>query len=79
MHCICLHKFRFRKHLDGVDIQLLSCENKVFYDRLKTHDYQLGIGSWFADIDDPISFLEVFKFKNNGTNNTRGKINVISN
>jgi oligopeptide transport system substrate-binding protein len=55
----------------GVDIQLLSCEHKVFYDRLKNHDYQLGIGSWFADIDDPISFLEVFKFKNNGTNNTQ--------
>lgn len=55
----------------GIDIQLLSCEHKVFYDRLKNHDYQMGLGSWFADIQDPISFLEVFKYKNNGTNNTQ--------
>lgn len=55
----------------GVDIQLLSCEPKVFYDRLNNHDYQVGIGSWFADIQDPISFLEIFKYKNNGTNNTQ--------
>lgn len=55
----------------GVNVQLFSCEHKVFYDRLKNHDYQVGIGSWFADIHDPISFLEVFKHKNNGTNNTQ--------
>lgn len=55
----------------GLDIQLQSCESKVFYERLKTHDYQIGIGSWFADIRDPISFLEVFKYKDNGTNNTQ--------
>lgn len=55
----------------GIDIELQSCESKVLYDRLKKHDYQISIGSWFADILDPISFLDVFKHKDNGTNNTQ--------
>ncbi|WP_068467342.1 peptide ABC transporter substrate-binding protein [Candidatus Protochlamydia phocaeensis] len=55
----------------GIDVRLQSCESKVFFDRLKKQDYQISIGSWFADIRDPISFLDVFKFKNNGTNNTQ--------
>lgn len=59
------------KEVLGVHVDLENSEGKVYYDRLKTHDYQLGIGSWFADIRDPISFLEVFKFKENGTNNTQ--------
>jgi len=59
------------KEVLGVNVTLESSEPKVYYDRLKTHEYQLGIGSWFADIHDPISFLEIFKFKENGTNNTQ--------
>lgn len=55
----------------GVQVALQSNEPKVHYERLKTHDYQLGIGSWFADFRDPISFLEIFKLKENGTNNTQ--------
>ncbi len=59
------------KEVLGVKVDLQSSEAKVYYDRLKNHDYHLGIGSWFADIRDPISFLEVFKLKDNGTNNTQ--------
>ena len=59
------------KEVLGVNVTLQSSEPKVYYDLLKTHEYQLGIGSWFADIRDPISFLELFKFKENGTNNTQ--------
>ena len=55
----------------GVNVSLQSNEAKVYYDRLKNHDYQLGIGSWFADFHDPMSFLEIFKSKDNGTNNTQ--------
>jgi oligopeptide transport system substrate-binding protein len=33
-------------------------------------DYDLAFGSWIADFDDPINFLEVFKTKHVGTNNT---------
>ncbi len=58
------------KEVLGVQAQLHSMEAKVYYDRLKQHDYQLGVGSWFADFRDPIAFLEVFKLRNNGTNNT---------
>ncbi len=55
----------------GINVNLQSTEAKVYYDRLKSHDYQIGIGSWFADFRDPISFLEIFKLKGNGTNNTQ--------
>lgn len=59
------------KEAFGIDIQLQGCESKILFDRLKNHDYQIAFGSWFADILDPISFLDVFKHKNNGTNNTQ--------
>lgn len=55
----------------GIEVALQSNETKVYLDRLKNLDYQLGIGAWFADIRDPLSFLEIFKLKNNGTNNTQ--------
>lgn len=55
----------------GLEVQLQSCEKKVFFEHLKNHDYQIAIGNWFADFRDPISFLDVFKYKNNGTNNTQ--------
>src|SRR5262249_49759773 len=35
------------------------------------HNYQIAMGAWFADFRDPISFLEVFKYKYNSTNNTQ--------
>lgn len=55
----------------GVEVALQSNEGKVYFDQLKKHDYQIGIGSWYADFRDPISFLEIFKLKDNGTNNTQ--------
>lgn len=54
----------------GVSVDLQACESKVFYEELTSNHFQIGIGSWFADFQDPISFLEVFKYKDNGTNNT---------
>lgn len=59
------------KNLFGIHVELQSCESKVMFEKMKNLDYQIAIGSWFADFDDPISFLEVFKFKDNGTNNTQ--------
>ena len=59
------------KEAFGVNVNLQSNEPKVHYDHLKNRSYQLGIGSWFADFHDPISFLEIFKHKENGTNNTQ--------
>jgi oligopeptide transport system substrate-binding protein len=54
----------------GVNVQLQAYEGKVFFDLLNKQDYQISIGSWYADFRDPISFLDVFKYRDNGTNNT---------
>ncbi len=54
----------------GLWVELQAMESKLFYDKLKSEDYQIANGSWFADFDDPINFLEVFEAKDNGTNNT---------
>lgn len=59
------------KECFGLSVDLKSSEAKVYFSHLKDHSYQLGIGSWFADIHDPLSFLEIFKLKENGTNNTQ--------
>jgi oligopeptide transport system substrate-binding protein len=55
----------------GVDVVLEACEPKVYYSRLRNKDYQMALGSWVADFDDPENFLEVFKYKNGSTNNTQ--------
>lgn len=54
----------------GISIALESCETQVFYDRLRNGNYQLSLGSWYADTLDPINFLEIFKTKEVPTNNT---------
>ena len=54
----------------GVMARLEPVEAKVFFDRVSRKDYTLSIGNWFADFNDPINFLEVFKTKDVGTNNT---------
>jgi oligopeptide transport system substrate-binding protein len=54
----------------GILVQLEAVEKKVFYQRIRQKDFQLALGSWIADFNDPINFLEVFKFKLGSTNNT---------
>jgi len=54
----------------GIQVTLEPIESKVFMDRVAKKDYGLALGSWVADFDDPITFLEVFKSKSGGTNNT---------
>lgn len=54
----------------GIHIQLEALEPKIWLDRVSKSDYQLAVGSWTADFRDPINFLEVFKTKTVGTNNT---------
>ncbi len=54
----------------GVRIQLEAVEGKVYMDRISRQDYQLIASDWFADFNDPINFLEVFKQKQSGSNNT---------
>lgn len=58
------------KHAFGIDIEVRTVESKVLYEQLRTGNYDIVLGSWFADYNDPINFLEVFKDRDNGTNNT---------
>ena len=60
---------QLRKYL-GLKIKLEALEAKVYLDRMSKGDYDLSFGSWVADFDDPINFLEVFKTKHVGTNTT---------
>lgn len=53
-----------------IKIKLETLEPKIFFDKLYSSSYNIAIGSWIADFNDPLNFLEIFKFKNNGTNNT---------
>lgn len=54
----------------GIQVNLESLEAKVLNQKLKSLDYDMALGSWYGDIDDPINFLQVFERKDNGTNNT---------
>ncbi len=62
-------KEQWRKALD-VDVELQAVERKVFFDRLSKKNFQLASGNWTADFNDGMNFLEVFKFKAGGSNNT---------
>lgn len=54
----------------GIAVRLEPVEDKVCFDRIGKNNYTLALGSWFADVNDPVNFLEVFKSKTNGINNT---------
>ncbi len=54
----------------GIKVKLEAVEPKTFFRRVSQKEYQLAAGSWTADFNDPISFLEVFKYKEASTNNT---------
>lgn len=54
----------------GIAVAIEAVEPKVYFQRVSTMDFQLAAGSWTADFNDPINFLEVFKYKDGGTNNT---------
>lgn len=53
-----------------IAVEIEAVEPKVYFQRISKKEYQIAIGSWTADFNDPINFLEVFKYKDNGTNNT---------
>ena len=43
----------------GTYISLEPVEQKVFFDRVSKKNYSLALGTWFADFNDPINFLEI--------------------
>jgi len=55
----------------GLEVQLEAVEPKIYFSRISKQDFQLALGSWVADFRDPINFLEVFRTKEIGTNNTQ--------
>jgi len=55
----------------GVDVQLEIKDWKVHLEDLHNGDYQIGRMGWLADFNDPINYLELFKDKYGGTNDTR--------
>lgn len=54
----------------GISVSLEAVEPKVYFQKISQKEFQIALGSWVADFSDPINFLEVFKSKENGTNNT---------
>ncbi len=54
----------------GIEITLTPCDSKSLFQKLKTGDYDLALGAWYADFLDPMNFLAVFERSDNGTNNT---------
>lgn len=54
----------------GIRLRIQSIESKVYFDMISKLSYDIAIGSWVADFNDPINFLEVFKYKTASTNNT---------
>lgn len=54
----------------GIKVQLEAVEPKIFFQRVSDKQYQIAAGSWSADFNDPVNFLEVFKYKDESTNNT---------
>lgn len=55
----------------GVEVKLQSYERRVFLQKVKSLEYQTSLGNWFADIADPINFLELFESQDGGNNRTR--------
>ncbi|UFJ40923.1 peptide ABC transporter substrate-binding protein [Brevibacillus humidisoli] len=55
----------------GVDVQLKNTEWKVYIEDLHEGNYQVGRMGWLGDFNDPINFLELFKDKYGGNNDTR--------
>jgi oligopeptide transport system substrate-binding protein len=56
--------------LFGPLVELQGSEAQLFLDHLRRGDYQVALGSWFADIRDPLNFLEIFESKQRATNQT---------
>lgn len=49
----------WRKDL-GVDVSLSNAEWAVFLDNVDRGNFQIARGSWLADFNDPVNFLEIF-------------------
>ncbi|WP_110114581.1 peptide ABC transporter substrate-binding protein [Bacillus sp. CGMCC 1.16541] len=53
-----------------VEVALDNQEWNVYIDKLHNGDYEIGRMGWIGDFNDPITFLELFREKDGGNNNT---------
>ncbi|GED29503.1 peptide ABC transporter substrate-binding protein [Brevibacillus centrosporus] len=61
---------QWKKNL-GVDVKLENKEWKVYLEDLHNGNFQVGRMGWLGDFNDPINFLELYKDKMGGNNDTR--------
>lgn len=54
----------------NTNLSLESGESKVIFEKTSKGDSQISLGSWYADIQDPINFLEIFQSRDNTNNRT---------
>lgn len=59
----------------GIEIVLEAIELQVYRQKVKLGQFQVGTGEWVADFNDPIAFLDLFKYRRedqggNGLNDT---------
>lgn len=55
----------------GVDIKLENKEWKVFLEDVNQGKFQIARSSWTGDYNDPYTFLDLFKDKDGGNNDTK--------
>lgn len=55
----------------GIQVKLEACEFQVFINRIRKQDFQLAYSDWVADFNDPINFLDVFRYKKGTFNDTQ--------
>ncbi|MGG1662766.1 peptide ABC transporter substrate-binding protein [Brevibacillus sp. NRS-1366] len=60
---------QWKKNL-GVDVKLDNKEWKVYIEDLHQGKFQIGRMGWLGDFNDPINFLELYKEKKGGNNDT---------
>lgn len=60
---------QWKKNL-GVDVKLENKEWKVYLEDLHQGNFQIGRMGWLGDFNDPINFLELYKDKKGGNNDT---------
>lgn len=54
----------------NVDVRIENSEWKVYLDKLHQGNYQIGRMGWNADFNDPINYIELFRDKKGGNNDT---------
>ncbi len=55
----------------NIDVKLENKEWKVYLEDVHQGKYQVARAGWLGDFNDPINFLEMFKDKDGGNNDTR--------